>query len=53
MNKNFWWFRFFLIRLGCREIFKNVQNETTKLFSVGNTFRQAAMQARTFVSIAR
>jgi len=25
---------------------KNVQNETTKLFSVGNTFRQATMQAR-------
>jgi len=20
INKNFWWFRFFLIRLGCREI---------------------------------
>jgi len=29
----FWWFRFFLICLGCREIRKNVQNETTKLFS--------------------
>jgi len=28
---------FFLIRLGCRKICKNVQNETTKLFSVGNT----------------
>jgi len=27
---------------------KNVQNETTKLFSVGNTFRQATMQARMF-----
>jgi len=25
------------IRLGCREIWKNVRNETTKLFSVGNT----------------
>jgi len=26
--------------------FKNVQNETTKFFSVGNNFRQATMQAR-------
>jgi len=32
------WFRFFLIRHGCWEIWKNVQNETTKPFSVGNTF---------------
>jgi len=37
-QQNFWWSRFFLIRLGCREIWKNVENETTKLFSVGNTF---------------
>jgi len=29
----------FLIRLGCWEIWKNVQNKTTKLFSVDNTFR--------------
>jgi len=27
---------------------KNVQNETNKLFSVGNTFRQATMQDRIF-----
>jgi len=47
MNKDFWWFRFFLIRLSCREIW-NVQNETTKLFSVGNTFHQATMHARIF-----
>jgi len=31
-----------------REIWKNVPNETTKLFSVGNTFRQATMHARIF-----
>jgi len=36
INKNFWWFRFFQIRLTCWEIWKNVQNETTKPFSVGN-----------------
>jgi len=44
INVNFWWFRFFLIRLGylrlsfILEIWKNVQNETTiKHFSVGST----------------
>jgi len=37
INKNLWWFRFFLFRLGCWEILKKVQNETTKLFSLGNT----------------
>jgi len=37
INKNFWWSLFFLISLGCRKIWKNVQNETTKRFSVGNT----------------
>jgi len=39
-QQNFWWFRFFLIPLGCLRYLKNVQNETTKLFSVGNTFSQ-------------
>jgi len=34
---NFLWFRVFLFRFGCRDIWKNVQNETTKLFLVGNT----------------
>jgi len=29
------------------------QNEFTKHFSVGNTFRQATMHARIFVSVAR
>jgi len=29
---------FFLIRLSCWEIWKNIQNKITKLFSVGNTF---------------
>jgi len=37
INKYFWWFQFFLIRLGCRDIWKNVQSETTKRFSLGNT----------------
>jgi len=27
----------FLIRLGCRDILKNIQNKTTKRFSLGNT----------------
>jgi len=27
INKNFWWFRFFLIRLCCRKIWKMDQNE--------------------------
>jgi len=36
LTKLFWWFRFFLIRCGCWDI-KNVPNETTKRFSVGNT----------------
>jgi len=39
INKNFWWSLFFLIRLGCREIRKMDQNEVTKHFLVGNTFR--------------
>jgi len=30
VNKNLWWSRFFLIRLDCRDIPKNFQNETTK-----------------------
>jgi len=32
---------------------KNVQNEITKLFSVGNTFRQATMHARIFLYLLR
>jgi len=32
---------------------KNVQNEISMLFSIGNTFRQATMQAWIFVSFAR
>jgi len=36
---------FFLIRLVAEKFEKNVQNKTTKLFSVGNTFRQATMHA--------
>jgi len=31
-------FGFFPLLLGCRKISKNVRNETTKLFSFGNTF---------------
>jgi len=54
INKIFWRSRFFLIRLGCRETWKMDQNEVTKHFSVGNTFRQATMMhARIFVSVAR
>jgi len=34
--KNFWWFQFFLIRCGCREIWKNVQNKNSRCCSVGN-----------------
>jgi len=32
-NKNLWWSLFFLIRLGCREIWKMDQTEVTKHFS--------------------
>jgi len=31
-NFFFWWFRFFLIRCGCRDIWKNLQNNTTNRF---------------------
>jgi len=48
INKNFWWSCFFLIRLGCREIWKMDQNEVTKLLSVGNIFLQATMHTRIF-----
>jgi len=48
MNKNFWWSPFFLIRLGCRKIWKIEHNEVTKHFSVGNTFRQETMHAWVF-----
>jgi len=37
INKNFWWIQLFLIRCGWRDVWKKVQNETTKRFLVGNT----------------
>jgi len=38
INKNFWWFRFLSNSLAeVAEILKNVQNKTTKRFTVGNT----------------
>jgi len=49
INKNFWWSRFFLIRFDCRKIWKMDQNEVTKHFSVGNTFRQASTMQMTWI----
>jgi len=49
INKNFWWSRFFF----CWEIWKMDQNEVTKHFSVGNTFRQAMLHARIFLYLLR
>jgi len=48
-QQNFWWTRFFLIRLGCRDIWKMDQNDVTQHV----LFAKQRCTLEYFVSVAR